>query len=803
MLRRAFCLTLVAVCAAFGFEFSKGGKAQCVIATAEGANSFETLAAEDLRNFLGQITGAEFKVVAEAEAKGCAIYVGQTKFAAAKGVDFSTFDKEEWMLQEQDGALIVSGGRPIGTFYGVWFLLNKLGCHVLTMEQTAVKKNPSLNVRIAEERRKPAFAGRIIYDGFAVTSTIMGIPEKDLMDYKMWLLRSGINGKQHRRVQPLYEGDMRRVSTDPQWHTLGLYVPISLYDKHPEFFSMNEKGVRVRPRTSQAGGSVCMSNPEVQEIALGNLRRIVKNDREKMPRENWPVLYDVTLLDNYPIICLCPNCKAIIDEEGGNIGLLLRFINHLAENIEKEFSGVMIRTSAYGATGSALNPKTKPAKNVLIEVADMFVDCDCFHPLSHEFNKPALDKFEACRKLGAPLAVWDYWNIFFEPPRIETITHAIQPDLQYFHSIGVVSLFLEAERPTYKPQNFIDMNYFIASRLMMDPYEDVNALIDFFIKEYYGAAADDIKTFYEQLSSDVSNYKTLQKGMRSALWDFITPEYTVSTYKMLKAAAAKNPEGSLQRRHVTDEMLPLLWLVISKYFRYKKAFEAEGIALKTLQQDCHDYSVAHMMRFHPTKPDFETPWAKTMRDFQEEFDKVTNKPLPVPDKFKDVPDEKIRVFGTNSFEQKPNYHATIVDDKDSAVGKALCSADPNPDKHGVKTVRDPKGRWAFGVTEFGYSGLKPIIVKDIPEDEKYHWYKIPNNKIDDRGSFYGHLWYIHMNLGAAFQPDDGVSNENVWDIWFSAKFTGPAYVNGSTQKNAIWVDQVLLLKADAEKYVKP
>ena len=802
MIRRCLCL-LVLVSAAFAFEFSKNGKPLCVIAKPETPAEFDELAVEDLRNFLGQITGADFKVVPEAEAKGAAIYVGQSKFATSKGIDLEGFGKEEWLIREDGKALIVCGGKPVGSFYGVWRLLDKLGCVPLNMEQTAVKKIPSLNVKIVEERKKPAFDGRIIYDGFAVGSTLMGIPDKDLMDYKMWLMRSFINGKQHRRVQPLYEGDMRRVSTDPQWHTLSLYVPVYLFDKHPEYFSMNEKGVRVRPRTSQAGGSVCMSNPEVQKIALDNLRRIVKNDREKLPKDKWPVLYDVTLLDNYPIICLCPNCKAIIDEEGGNMGLLLRFINHLAENIDKEYPGVMIRTSAYGATGSALDPKTKPAKNVMLEVADLFVNCDCFHPLSHEFNKPALEKFEACRKLGAPLAVWDYWNLYFEPPRIETITHAIQPDLQYFHKIGVISLFLEAERPTYKPQNFIEMNYFLASRLMVDPYEDVNALIDFFISEYYGAAAPDIKAFYTTLSNDISNYKVLQKGMRTALWDFTTPEYLVNTYKMFKAAAAKTPEGSLQRRHVTDEMLPLLWIVISKNFRYKKAFDAAGIDLKTIQQECHDYSVAYMMRFHPTKPDFETPWAKTMRDFQDEFDRVTNKPLPVPDKFKDVPDEKIRVFGTNSFEQKPNYHATIVEDKESSVGKAICSCDPNPDHHGVKIVRDPKGKWAFWTTEFGYSGLKPLIIREIPQDEKYHWYKVPNNKIDDRGSFYGHIWYIHMNLGSAFQADDGMSNENVWDIWFSAKFTGPEYVKDSKQKNAIWVDQVLLLKADAEKFVKP
>jgi len=42
---------------------------------------------------------------------------------------------------------------------------------------------------------------------------------------------------------------------------------------------------------------------------------------------------------------------------------------------------------------------------------------------------------------------------------------------------------------------------------------------------------------------------------------------------------------------------------------------------------------------------------------------------------------------------------------------------------------------------------------------------------------------------------DGTAADNVWDeVWMSAKFTGPAYVPGSTKENAIWIDMLVLTK---------
>ena len=62
-------------------------------------------------------------------------------------------------------------------------------------------------------------------------------------------------------------------------------------------------------------------------------------------------------------------------------------------------------------------------------------------------------------------------------------------------------------------------------------------------------------------------------------------------------------------------------------------------------------------------------------------------------------------------------------------------------------------------------------------------------------------WYLETNLSSAYRVDDGESDENDWICWFSAKFTGPAYVPGSTKKNAVSVDTIVLVKEEAEKLI--
>ena len=253
----------------------------------------------------------------------------------------------------------------------------------------------------------------------------------------MWLLRLRINGGQNHSWMPSYVGDMFNISHSPKYHTLSLYVdPDKYFKTHPEYFSMDNSGQRFRPRGKNCGSSLCMSNPDVQKITLKNLKKMIVADRKRLPKDKWPVIYDISILDLSPFICKCPACQKISNEEGSESGLLLTYINHIATEIAKEYPEICIRTFVYGPVKQPPK-KIKPAKNVILQICDLFVTCDYFRPLSSKFNASAKKHFESWRPTGARFAVWDYWNMFmyFNPPRLETVIDTIQPDLQYLRNL--------------------------------------------------------------------------------------------------------------------------------------------------------------------------------------------------------------------------------------------------------------------------------------------------------------------------------------------------------------------------------
>ena len=461
-------LWLSAAAAEQPFTLSQNGKALCVIALPEKASRYDRMAAEDLKYYLGKMTGGDFQVVPENDVKGKAVYVGQSNAAQKAGL--KGFHGEEWCISSPDGnRLILTGARPIGGFYAAWSLLNRLGCYALTWDQDAVPQSKTLIYDGGFTRTKPAFSGRLIYDGYPHHFLKLKADRSVVDAYVRWILRNRINGQQSRRVPSLYTYGSYHLAQSYPYHTLDLFVPPEKYFKtHPEYFAMNEQGKRFPPERPHMGGSLCMSNPEVARVTLESLREMIRADRSKNPKEEWAYVYDISKLDRMPYICKCPNCLAVIKEEGTEIGLHMRYINAVAREIRKEYPDIIIRTNGNVST----NPpptKTLPESNVLIWLTDRFTVSDPFRPVEHPVNKEAKAKhFEVWRGKARQMCLWDYWNlggaVYFTPPRVETVFDALQSDFRYFRSIGISDIFIECSRDPAAPQNFIDATYFVANR---------------------------------------------------------------------------------------------------------------------------------------------------------------------------------------------------------------------------------------------------------------------------------------------------------------------------------------------------
>lgn len=176
-----------------------------------------------------------------------------------------------------------------------------------------------------------------------------------------------------------------------------------------------------------------------------------------------------------------------------------------------------------------------------------------------------------------------------------------------------------------------------------------------------------------------------------------------------------------------------------------------------------------------------------------------------------MPDEDFRLVTYSYGATFKHMNSAIVDDPDSLTGKTLRSLG-NGDCHGVgkmiqatPTIKVPALKFSLG--NIGkprelHPGAKWEIVKvldAVPQDEKYHWFKLNGAvELTENNYFWCHCWAIQFKTSAFYLLTDGVSDNNVWECWVSAKFTGPAYVPGSKSENAICVDMLALVRPGAK-----
>jgi len=148
---------------------ARGGKTDYVVAVAETASPAEAQAAAELGSYLAKITGAAFPVVEERRARRASrrIFVGWTQLALDQGIDGTKLGEEEWVIRTVRRDLIITGGRPRGTLYGVYaFLERELGCHWLDESTEVVPRARALRLQRLDSRSQPAFSLRAISGGY-------------------------------------------------------------------------------------------------------------------------------------------------------------------------------------------------------------------------------------------------------------------------------------------------------------------------------------------------------------------------------------------------------------------------------------------------------------------------------------------------------------------------------------------------------------------------------------------------------------------------------------------------------------
>ena len=247
------------------------------------------------------------------------------------------------------------------------------------------------------------------------------------------------------------------------------------------------------------GTNPCVTDPEVLTKVIANVRQALAEN---------PAINIVSVSQNdFEGHCQCPNCRKIEEEEGSPAGPLLRFVNAIAEDIEKDYPHVTVDTLAYKYTQKT--PKiTKPRHNVCIRLCS--ISCCFTHPLDDE-NCPKSKKFHddlvGWGKICDKLHIWDYTTNFHYYISTFPNLGVIQKNMKFFAENNVVSMFPQGNGQGVSGE-FGEVRAYLLAKLMWDPYMDEETYyrhMDEFLEAYYGAGWKYVRQFIDKTTELAAN----------------------------------------------------------------------------------------------------------------------------------------------------------------------------------------------------------------------------------------------------------------------------------------------------------
>jgi len=533
-----FCLCVAGQVDAL--TIAEEGVSKAVIIVAPDSPEPERHAAAELAEFLKQITGGKFETKYGFVSGKSRILVG-LKAAKLAIPNFSTKElgSDGVVIRTIGNDLILAGGEPRGTLYAVYtFLEDHLGCRWWSSKVSRIPKKPILKVGKLNIRYVPPLEYReSLFDAF----------DGD------WAVRNKSNGNSERLDakrggKHSYQGFV---------HTFFPLIPPAKYFKdHPEWFSEID-GKRKHERAQ-----LCLTNEEMR-------KELVKNLKARL-RSNPAATIASVSQNDWHGYCQCSKCSAIDKREGSPAGSLLHFVNAVAADIEEEFPNVAISTLAYQYTRKP--PKhVKPRQNVIVRLCS--IECSFSKPLSHERNKKFRDDIVGWSKVCNRLYIWDYTTDFRHYVMPHPNLRVLGPNVKFFVDHNVKGVFEQGAYQSYGSE-MAELRAWVLAKLLWDPKQDGEKLIDEFIEGYYGAAGPYIKA-YLNVTHDAVEASGEHLGCFSQhTAKFLSLETLSKGWGHLKAAeeaVKNNPELHFR---VQVAQLPVMYVFMMRWDELKGKAQA-------------------------------------------------------------------------------------------------------------------------------------------------------------------------------------------------------------------------------------
>ena len=638
-----FALVFVVSCqAAVGDELAltTAGKTEYVIVVPTEATPVEQTAAKELQQYLSQVTGATLSIVVEKDvpAETPLIVLGacQRLKGLLPGVDLHSLGHDGIVMKTVGRNLVLAGRAPRGTLYAVYtFLEDVVGCRWWTSTESSIPKKPTLTVPQLDIAYAPPLRYREAY----YRDAFQGV----------FAARSKCNGHAA-RIPDEYGGHYRFAGFV---HTFfPLLPPDKYFAQHPEWYS-EINGKRVTERAQ-----LCLTNDEMR-------RELTRNALARLRKDPGAGIISISQNDWHGR-CECEKCKAVEDEEGSPSGPLLRFVNAVAEEIEKEFPDVLVETLAYQYTRQP-PLHVKPRRNVIIRLCS--IECSFVEPLGEgPQNEAFRNDIEGWSRVAPQLFVWDYVTNFANYILPHPNLRVLAPNIRFFVKHNVIGLFEQGDSQC-AIGDFVRMRAWLLAHLMWDPRRDEKALVREFLDGYYGAAAPHLQQYLDLINDTAERSDVyLRCFMRDTSPWLTTDVLNQATQLFQKAEKAVADDPVLSQR-VRRERLPLDHVWLNRYDLLRRRSRLKGerfigpfdpvAATEEFIRLAHECNVGSFREGHP------------FAELEEALRRRFRPSGPPPEPCKGLAENRWLDFQDNTFGlARPGEWSGIVDDPLASDGKA-------------------------------------------------------------------------------------------------------------------------------------
>lgn len=763
------------------------GATQYVIMAPAESSGVDDYAVRILSEYLEQMTGAKFPVATRTSAADQrVIAVGISDVSRQRlGEENPVADlrEGEHIVRAAGGDLFLYGEGIHGNLSAVNAFLHQLGWRWYSVhEPPVVPSRPRLALEPLDTRQGFVFVSRLLAARFGTDFYL----QNDV--------NAGLESKSRRRGQEPPPHLRDYLPTDCFVHSSFSYIPPApdnryanrfawqtkrdYFATNPEYFSMNEQGVRVP--TDQ----LCFAGRGLRD----ELTRVVL---EHIERSGERMYVTIDAADHPGKFCHCEGCKALEATYQSPGGPLYDYLIELCGVLAEKHSPTFVKTLAY-RRAQTQKPPVLPAgerlpENLIIEFAP--IEDNYFGDWSHPDEKlqETYADLVAWSKITPHLWAWIYpnpWGTGMQMP-VGNVQRVVT-NFRKMHEAGVTGIFAD-HNGFLSRSGFSELQTYLMMRLARDIDVDTEAVIKEFTDHRYGPAAPLMRQYLAELEAGRLAMRELSGNItyKSAVFNDRTfPYLTVANIhrwqllvdemlETVKDDATRTQNVQLLRRELD---LATLWKWSDLQEAHPDYYSdadvlTERIAAIENQPTANGDKLAR------------TLGGAVMRDFKMKID-AGGKEKPLPARFDGIDPERIRTYtiprGKKVLDPEAAYgFATVVDQPDY------------PLRYGFF-------QWRSRTPNVTIMGPRQTLRKADMAPDTYALYPLGTIKIEVLDSLIhiGKSWMTSLKVGELlYEPGAG----NEWDAFLSLKVEGPTY-GGKGPDDRVLVDRVILVSQSPDQF---